>query len=36
MDHSASQFKDLFADIENPAVWQHEIRKDRLLPDREE
>ena len=28
--------KNLFADIEDPAAWQREIRKDRPLPGREE
>lgn len=27
--------KNLFADIEDPAAWQREIRKDRPLPGRE-
>ncbi|MBT4836122.1 MAG: DUF2281 domain-containing protein [Methylococcales bacterium] len=24
-----------FSDIKDPSIWQHEIRKDRLLPGRE-
>ena len=26
----------VFADIEDPAAWQNEIRKDRSLPGRED
>ncbi len=33
MEEAAS--KNLFADIEDPAAWQREIRKDRPLPGRE-